>query len=147
MINDPAKADASQSFMNVVRRSIADRRFRFLIAGGWNTMFGYGSFAGLYWLLCHRFHYLVILAGCTIINITMAFMTHKFFVFRTRGNYVREYLRYYVVYAVPTGIGFVALPFGIEVLHMNAYLAQLCIMGITVVISYLGHKHVTFRVQ
>ena len=133
--------------MRMASLALADRKIRFLIAGGWNTIFGYASFAGLYWLLSHKVHYLVILTGVTVINITMAFLTHKFFVFRTRGNYLKEYLRYYIVYAAPTGIGFIGLPFCIEVLRLNAYVAQLLIMGITVVMSYFGHKHVTFKVR
>jgi putative flippase GtrA len=142
----PLQLSAKQGMMHFIHQALQDRRLRFLIAGGWNTVFGYTSFAVLYWLLSRRIHYLVILVGVAVINITMAFFTHKFFVFRTRGNYVREYLRYYVVYAVPVGIGFIAFPFCIEFLHMNAYLTQLLITGITVVMSYFGHKHVTFRV-
>lgn len=81
----------------------------------------------------------------TIINITNAFICHKVFVFRTKGNYIKEYLRYYVVYAVPTALGFIFFPFCIEVLKMNFYVTQAILTFITVIISWFGHKHISFR--
>lgn len=81
----------------------------------------------------------------TIINITNAFICHKFFVFKTKGNYVREYLRYYVVYSVPIGMGFVFFPLCIEVLKMNFYVIQAMLTFFTVIISWFGHKHISFR--
>jgi putative flippase GtrA len=120
---------------------------RYLIAGGWNTLFGYSTFAALYWLLSPRVHYAAIMIASTVVNVTMAYLSYKLFVFRTKGNWLREYARFYAVYAVPIGLGFVLLPFLIEVFRMNAYLAQALVVGITVVISYFGHKHVSFRAR
>jgi len=127
-------------------RAAADRQeLRYLVAGGWNTLFGYSSFALLYYLFAGRVHYAVIMVASTIINVTMAYVSYKVFVFRTPGNYLREYLRFYAVYAVPIGLGFVLLPLLVETTHLNMYLAQAIVTLITVVISYLGHKHVSFR--
>lgn len=85
------------------------------------------------------------MVASTVINVTMAYLCYKFFVFKTRGNYLREYARFYAVYAVPIGIGFVLLPFLIEVAHLNAYLSQAGVMLVGVICSYLGHKHFSFR--
>ncbi len=127
------------------RRSYDSRLIRFLIAGGWNTVFSYISTAALYYVLSGMIHYMMIVALATVINITNAYICHKIFVFKTKGNYVREYLRYYIVYSVPIGIAFVAFPFCIEVLKMNFYLVQALLTFITVTVSYFGHKHVSFR--
>lgn len=81
----------------------------------------------------------------TVINITNAYICHKFLVFKTKGNYIKEYMRYYVIYSVPIGLGFVFLPFSIEILKLNFYVAQAILTLITVIISYFGHKHVSFR--
>jgi putative flippase GtrA len=90
-------------------------------------------------------HYMFILVIANIANITNAYVCHKFYVFKTKGNYVKEYLRYYVVYSVPMAIGFVAFPFCLEILKINFYVIQAVLTFITVLISYFGHKHVSFR--
>src|SRR3978361_333343 len=78
---------------------------RFLGVGVWNPIFAYGLYAGfvtLYGpLLPHRYELLTpdlaSLSGKPI-GITMAFFCYKFFVFRTKGNYLREWLRCFAVY-------------------------------------------------
>jgi putative flippase GtrA len=126
-------------------RIFSNQQFRFLVVGGWNTGSGYLAFALLYYFLSPFVHYMAILAATVVVNVSNAFVCYKFIVFRTRGNYVREYLRFYAVYAVPIGAGFVLLPFAIEVLKMNAYLAQALVTLLLAGVSYLGHKHISFR--
>jgi putative flippase GtrA len=125
---------------------LGDRQpLRFLAVGAWNTVFGYCSFALLYYFFSPLVHYLAIQAVSVVLNVTNAYLCHKFIVFRTSGNYLREYLRFYAVYAVPIGAGFVMLPFAIEVLGMNAYLASALIICLLTFVSYFGHKHFSFR--
>jgi putative flippase GtrA len=128
-----------------LHRAYNSTPLRFLIAGGWNTAFGYASLALLYYLFSDKIQYLILIAFSTILNITNAYICHKFFVFRTKGNYLKEYLRYYVVYSIPIGLAFVLFPFCIEVLGMNFYVVQAILTFITVITSYFGHKHVSFR--
>lgn len=78
-------------------------------------------------------------------SITNAFLCHKLFVFRTKGNVLREYARYYLVYAVPAALGFVGFPFCIEVLGLGFYTSQALLTAVTIVVSYFGHKNVSFR--
>jgi putative flippase GtrA len=129
----------------LVGRALQYEKLRYLVTGGVNTAFAYGMFALSYYVLAAHVHYMFTLVSTTVLNITVAYVNHKFFVFRTRGNYLREYLRYYVVYAAPIALGFVVFPLGIEVLHLNAYLTQALNTVVTVVLSYLGHKHISFR--
>lgn len=126
-------------------RAFANQPLRFLVIGGWNTGSGFLVFALLYYLLSPHVHYMAILAATVVLNVTNAFICYKFIVFRTRGNYLREYFRFYAVYAVPIGLGFVLLPFTIEVLKLNAYLAQALVTFLLAGVSYLGHKHISFR--
>ncbi len=126
-------------------RAYNSKPLRFIITGGWNFTFSYITLALLYYLFSKRIHYMIIMAFATIINITNAYICHKFFVFKTEGNYLKEYLRYYVVYSVPIAIGFISFPFCIEILKMNFYVTQALLTFITMTISYFGHKHVSFR--
>ena len=78
---------------------------RYLCLGVFNTFFGYISFAVtltlLNALLPARLLYLtVILASIlpTPLNITVAYFCYKFLVFRTKGNYLGEWLKCFAVY-------------------------------------------------
>src|SRR5690348_14048096 len=68
---------------------------RYLLVGGWNTLFGFGSYAVLTAVLQPRFRYGYVAASLvsSLVSITLAFLGYKWFVFKTKGNYLREWLR------------------------------------------------------
>ncbi len=81
--------------------------FRYLLVGGFNTLFGYGTFALTLFLLNHvvpqRFLYLTVIAASllsTPLNITVAYFGYKLFVFKTRGNYLIEWFKCFGVYGL-----------------------------------------------
>jgi putative flippase GtrA len=89
---------------------------RYLCVGAFNTVFGYISFVIVLTLLNaampERFLYLtVVLASIlsTPLNITVAYFGYKFFVFRTQGNYLREWLKCFAVYGTGMIPGLVVL--------------------------------------
>ena len=89
---------------------------RYLCVGAFNTLFGYLSFAVILTLLNgvlpQRFVYLtVVLASIlsTPLNITVAYIGYKFFVFKTRGNYLVEWLKAFAVYSTGMIPGLIAL--------------------------------------
>ena len=131
---------------NMIARLWGRQEPRFLIVGAGNTLSGYGV-SSLVFFLLHAFFtpLLVIILICTVLNVTVSYLTNKRLVFRTRGNYLAEYLRFYVVSAVPIGLNFLLLPLAIDWLRMNPYLAIALVTGVTTVVSYVGHKHVSFR--
>lgn len=124
---------------------IESRRIRYLIAGAWNTGFGYAAGLLLYYVL-HDNHSIVFIGVLTnIAAITMAFLTHKLFVFRTKGNWLAEYLRSYLVYGVSAISGIAALWLLVEQFLVPFWLAQFLVILATVGITYIGHSRVTFR--
>jgi putative flippase GtrA len=122
-----------------------EQKIRYLIIGGWNTLFGYSVFAGLYFWLSGSVHYLVILSLSYIISITNTYIGYKLFVFKTKGNILREYFRFYLVYGVSFVVNLASLPFLLEILHFNMYVAQALITIITVIGSYVLHKNFSFK--
>ena len=130
---------------HILRRPWESQKLRYLATGGFNTLAGYGEFALLYYLMTPALPYAVPWLLANILGITTSFLTYKFFVFRTHGRYLREYLRFYVVYGIPAlpGLGLFAL--GVGKLHWNAYAVHAVIMFLTVIVSYFGHKHFSFR--
>jgi len=80
-----------------------------------------------------------------ILSITNAYISYKFFVFRTKGNFLREYARFYVVYGASILFSLILLPLSVELLHIHPVVAQAAIIAITIVISYTGHKNFSFK--
>ena len=132
---------------------------RFLIVGGWNTAFAlilYGVFVHTFtrllptrlnWLIADLSHII-----STPIGITMAFLCYKHFVFQTKGNYLREWLRCFAVYSVSFPIGLVVLPVATQLLstlsyihHYAVYVAGFVNSVIIATYSYFGHKKFSFK--
>lgn len=89
---------------------------RYLCVGAFNTLFGYLSFAVILTLLnvalpARLLYLTVILASIlsTPLNITIAYFGYKFIVFRTKGNYLGEWLKCFAVYGTGMIPGLVAL--------------------------------------
>ena len=121
------------------------RELRYLVVGGINTLFGYGLGVGLYLALSPMLHILVIGVIGSVIAITFSFTTYKLFVFGTRGHWLREYLRSYVVYG-GTGVLCILLVWVlVDGLRMPIWIAQGIAILLTVLVSYLGHARFTFR--
>jgi putative flippase GtrA len=124
-------------------------KVRFLFVGGWNTLFS----IGVLWVLDRYIPYdaksLVqkeaVLVLSWVISVTQNFFTFKLLVFRTRGNWLKEYLRMYVTYAaafvVQSGI-ILALS---TWLGWSLFWANLPTIVVVTVMSYFGHKYFTFR--
>jgi putative flippase GtrA len=142
-------------FISRLTRHIPPAQFgRYLIVGLANTVFGYSSFAVLTFLLTPYVPYAYIFAGVlsSFLNITFAFLNYKWFVFHTRGNYLREWFRCVLVYSSGIALGTVLLPLTVFLIRhlttLNAsapYIAGALLMSLNVIFSFLGHKKFSFR--
>jgi putative flippase GtrA len=127
---------------------------RYLLVGLWNTTFGYACFAAFTALLDKAIphSYLSAFVLSNLLSITVAFLGYKWFVFKTKGNYLREWCRCVGVYSGSIVLGLVLLPAMVFTIrhklgYQNAapYIAGALLTGITVILSFFGHKHFSFR--
>jgi putative flippase GtrA len=134
---------------------IPPRQFgRYLAVGTWNTLFGYGSYAALTALLDPLFAHSYILAGVMscLLNITVAFLGYKWFVFKTKGNYLREWARCVAVYSGGILLGTILLPILVNALRIGTalsrsapYVAGALLTVANVIYSFFAHKRFSFR--
>lgn len=119
----------------------------FLLVGGWNTLFGVSLYAVAYFFLKDLVNYFVLLFFCNIVAITNAYIFYKLFVFKTKGDWLDEYFRFYGVYGVAMvlGMGLVALE--VRAFHFHPVLANFTATIITVMISFVGHKYFSFAAK
>jgi putative flippase GtrA len=117
----------------------------YLVVGGWNTVFGYGVWALLQYLLGDHLHYLVIVLLAWPIAVLNAYLCYRHIVFRSRGPVLRELPRFSFVYLLALIVNVALLPVALRVLPLNIYLAQALLTVLVVVCGYLGHKYYSFR--
>jgi putative flippase GtrA len=132
---------------------------RFLMVGVSNTVSSlaiYSAFVILFGhLLPHSSKALIAdfaFVVSTPIGITIAFLCYKHFVFRTHGNYLKEWLRCFAVYSVTFPMGLLILPAATNVFLRAAltrsyapFLAGIVNSGIIACYSYFGHKKFSFK--
>lgn len=145
----------SQSRLQLLTKHIPPGQLlRYLITGVWNTLFGYGTFALFTALFAPlgRQSYLLAVIPSSLINITVSFLGYKWFVFQTKGNYLREWCRCVAVYSTSIALNMALLPiFVFLIRHYSGYekqapyVAGALLTILTVVFSFFGHKHISFR--
>lgn len=127
---------------------------RYILVGGVNTIFSYGFYALLTWsfrrLGPNSYMYAAVISN--FVAISEAFLAYKWFVFRTHGNYLREWLRCFVVYGGSSIFGLVALPVAVTFLrHLLSrpgqapYVGAAIVMMAGVLSSFFGHRNFSFR--
>ena len=116
----------------------------YLVVGGWNTLFGYGVWALMEYLLHDYLHYLIILVLSWPFAVLNAYVCYRHFVFRSHGSIRRELPRFSLVYAVTLVLGLVALPILLHTLPFSIYVIQAGFTAVVVVASYLSHKYFSF---
>ncbi|MGJ0484908.1 MAG: GtrA family protein [Methylomicrobium sp.] len=155
----------NQSFLNKPAnngrriRSLADhippgQLLRYLVVGFGNTAFAYGSFA-LFTAMLDKYMPSSYLAGSllsSLLNITVSFLNYKWFVFKTKGSYLKEWFKCLMVYSTSIIMGLVLLPptvflvtYATENLAAAPYIAGALIMCVNVIISFIGHKKFSFK--
>jgi putative flippase GtrA len=144
-----------QSRLELLTRHIPSGQFgRYLLTGAWNTLFGFGTFALFTALLAPagRQSYILAVIPSSLINISVSFLGYKWFVFKTKGNYFREWCRCVAVYGSSIALSMFLLPLFVFIIRHRfgyesqaPYIAGALLTVITVVFSFFGHKHISFR--
>ena len=125
-------------------RVVRDQRVAFLIVGGINTVVGFLCFAG-FLVLVGKQRYLVALVCAHVVAVLIAFVLYRFAVFKVRGHVLADLWRFETVYLSALAVNFVVLPVLVELAHLPVLLAQALIVLVTSVMSWVGHKHFSFR--
>ena len=117
----------------------------YLLVGGWNTLFGYLLYAGLFYIFHRNLNYIILLLISYFISILNNYLCYKFLVFKTRGNYIKEYCRFLVVYGASFLLNVALLPLFVEVFKIHPLVTQAIVTVFIVIISYFGHKKFSFH--
>jgi|SRR5215471_8859164 len=135
-------------------RTDPEMLIRYLAVGACNTLFGYGCFALLTMLLTPLIAYGYVAASLlsNVVAITFSFLGYKWFVFKTHGNYLKEWVRCLGVYTGSMFLSAAALPFAVALVRRQTgdaqrapYIAGVVVLVFSVIFSFFGHRHISFR--
>ena len=117
----------------------------YLVVGAWNTLFMYGCFSLLYYLLHGRLAPSVILAFAYAVSSLNGYVSFRYLVFAPVTHPVIEYLRYQAVYLPILALNLVVLPLALKYSGLNAYAIQALFAVFAIIVGYLGNKYFAFR--
>lgn len=117
---------------------------RFLIWGGFNTVFGLLLFYFLQWQFGKLIGYFAVFLCSFVISSIISFLGYRLFVFKVRGNWLKDFLKFISVYTVPLIANALALPILVSAMNINVYFSQTLIVIFSALVSYFGHKYFSF---
>jgi len=120
-------------------------KIRYLLVGGFNTLVGYFIGIAIYKALGNDLGIIWVGILSNMITITVSFLSYKILVFKTKGMWLTEYMKSYMIYGGIAVISILFLWLFVEKMNISIWLSQALVIGVTVIISYLGHSRFTFR--
>ena len=118
---------------------------RYIVVGGWNTVFGLAVFAALWWLLESVIGYGVILLVCQVIATVQAHWAQRRFVWRSEAQFWPELMRFSMVYVAAYFANLGLLALCVEVIGWPVLQSQVAVTILMVVVTYSINKAWTFR--
>lgn len=132
--------------MSIIKRLLDDEKVRFLLVGGFNTLFGFVIYAMFTFLLQNiEFGYMLALIISQITSLFVAFALHKKVTFRKDGHTIKDFIRFALVNSVSYAINLVILPILVHGLDWHPLVAQFSVLVVTTLISFVGHKYFSFK--
>ncbi len=121
-------------------------KIRFLVIGGVNAGISYIIFILAVLLLGDKY-YQICAALQWVISSFFSFTNQKIFVFRTKGNWVREYLKCCTTWLVSYLMNALLLEALVKYCDLNVYIAQILSIFSVSVLTYVLFKYFAFRVK
>lgn len=125
-----------------------NEQFRFLAVGLSNTLWGIVSFPILYVLLHSQIeNYVLILTISYLLNTLISFVTQKIFVFKSKGNHLREFMKFSLLQVLIFSINLFFLPIAMKASGWGPVIPQIIFSFTVAVVSYFFHKQITFKIH
>ena len=131
--------------LNFFLKYYKHKEIKFIIFGGLNTFFGYFSSLLIYYNFEKFFGLFITLLIINIINISFSFLVLKIYVFKSKGQWLVQYLRSFLTYANIFILSIFLLYFFLKVLYIPFYISSFLTILLCTVVSYFMNLKFTFR--
>lgn len=119
-------------------------KVRFLFIGCVNAVISYIIFAAALYMLGDKHYQACVILQWSISSI-FSYLNQKFFVFCTKGNYIKEYVKCCSTWAVSYVINVVILEILVRYVIRNIYIAQFISILLVCVVTYVLFKYFAFK--
>ena len=120
------------------------RFIRFFIIGCINAAISFIVFV-IAALLVGKEHYQICVALQWFISSVPSYFNQKFFVFNTRGNYLKEYLKCCSTWGLGWFLNFVLIEIFVRYIIGNVFISQFLSTGLVSVCTYIIFKVFAFK--
>ena len=121
-----------------------DDKIRFLFVGGFNAGVSYLIYS-IFCIILGESAYQIALALAWIISSVVSYTTQKYFVFQSKGNWIKEYIKccttWFFSYLINAGL----LEFTVKILRLNVFIAQIVATFAAAVFTYILFKTFAFK--
>lgn len=125
----------------LVRRALGNEQIRYLLVAGTTTL---GYLALLAGLLATGMPYMFAILLAQAVTISVAFPTYRRLIFRSDQPWRHDLPRFVGVWGGGFVAGIVATPLLVELVGIPPFPAQVVAVVVVAVLSYLGHRYVSF---
>ena len=130
-------------------RVVRDQRVAFVIIGGVNTVLGTAWFVGFQLLFerlsLGRFDYVLSLFCAHAASVLCSFAMQRLLVFRVRGHFGRDFVRFAGVSLTALGLNLVLLTLLVEGTALPTIPAQLIVTAVIAIGTYFAHRDFSFH--
>lgn len=131
--------------LQVILHRLDDERFRFVLVGGWNTLFGYLAFAAVLLVGQGVIDPLVALVIAYAVALPQAFIAQKLLVFRrASGAWAGQFARFSLVNTTTFFANALLLAVGTRLLPDHALSIQAAVVILLTIVSFVVHKTFSF---
>ncbi|WP_258079771.1 GtrA family protein [Nocardia cyriacigeorgica] len=126
-------------------RLVRRQELAFAVVGGFNTVLGIVLTVAWLAVLGDGVPPSVAVVAAYCVSVVVAFVLHRTLVFRVRGQLVRDFLAFVAVNSGGLLMNVVLLELAVTVLDFPEKPAAVVVMGFVAVVSFFGHRHISFR--
>lgn len=119
-------------------------KIRFAIIGSLNAVIMYLMYVSFIFLFGKE-HYQIALALAWLFSSITSFFTHKYFVFHSKGNILKQYIKCCSTWVISYFINAILLEFFVKSIHMNVFISQILAPTIAGIFTYFMFKKVAFK--
>ena len=124
---------------------ISKFNLKYISIGFINTIIGYWVSIIIFYIFYEKLGIIGVGLMANILNISITYINYKFFLFKTKGNFLREYFKSFINYGLAGLLSTFLLWFFFDVINLNIYLSNILIIPITFMFSYMGNKFFVFK--
>lgn len=117
---------------------------RFLLIGG-NNAFASFLFYVLFIKILGAEHYQISLLASWCFSSFLSFILQKMLVFKTKGNWLKEYKRFLLSWFIGYCLNAVTLAIAMHWLVLHPIISQLIALSVTTITTFLLFKYFAFR--